>query len=197
MNFNFFSILNPFCWDHADKPVRLAATRTDAYQAMLERVVAHAQLTDRLGFEGLLFTEQHHNLEGVHEVTNNPIMLDMFVAAHTERVKLGQCGICLPFANPRHAHEINALQGTPLPDSMILIPGVIETTNNYVEHPELVAERIERAVRAVGDRERVIAGTDCGFGTLAGDVFVAEDVVWAKLESLRDGAGIASDRLRS
>ena len=103
--------------------------------------------------------------------------------------------ICLPFANPRHAHEIDALKQTPLPNSMILIPGVIETTNNYVEHPELVAERIQRAVRAVGDKERVIAGTDCGFGTLAGDVFVAEDVVWAKLQSLREGADIASDRL--
>ena len=73
--------------------------------------------------------------------------------------------------------------------------GVIETTNNYVEHPELVAERIERAVRAAGGKERVIAGTDCGFSTLAGDVFVAEDVVWAKLKSLREGADIASARL--
>ena len=105
--------------------------------------------------------------------------------------------ICLPFANPRHAHEIDALKQTPLPDSMNLVPGVIETTNNYVEHPEFVAERIERAVRAVGGRERVIAGTDCGFGTLAGDVFVSEDVVWAKLQSLREGADIASDRLKS
>ena len=105
--------------------------------------------------------------------------------------------LCLPFANPRHAHEIDALKQTPLPASMILVPGVIETTNNYVEHPKLVAERIGRAVRAVGDRERVIAGTDCGFGTLAGDVFVAEDVVWAKLRSLREGAEIASDRLGS
>lgn len=84
----------------------------------------------------------------------------------------------------------------PLPNSMFLIPGVIETTNNYVEHPDLVAERIERAVRAVGEKERIVAGTDCGFGTLAGDVFVAEDVVWAKLRSLRQGADIASKRLQ-
>lgn len=103
--------------------------------------------------------------------------------------------ICLPFANPRHAHEIDALETMPLPDGMILIPGVIETTNNYVEHPEVVARRIVRAVEVVGDRGRVIAGTDCGFSTLAGDSFVAEDVVWAKLDTLRQGAGLASERL--
>jgi 5-methyltetrahydropteroyltriglutamate--homocysteine methyltransferase len=78
---------------------------------------------------------------------------------------------------------------------MVLIPGVIETTHNYVEHPLVVAERLERAVRAVGDRERVIAGTDCGFGTIVGDSQVSEDVVWAKFESLREGAAIASERL--
>ena len=80
---------------------------------------------------------------------------------------------------------------------MILIPGVIDTVTNYVEHPALIAERLMRAVAAVGDRERVIAGTDCGFSTLAGDSFVAEDVVWAKLAALRQGADIASNRLWS
>jgi 5-methyltetrahydropteroyltriglutamate--homocysteine methyltransferase len=78
---------------------------------------------------------------------------------------------------------------------MLLIPGVIETTNNYVEHPQTVAERLSRAIDCVGDRMRVIAGTDCGFGTLAGDSFTAEDVVWAKLASLREGADIATRRL--
>jgi 5-methyltetrahydropteroyltriglutamate--homocysteine methyltransferase len=103
--------------------------------------------------------------------------------------------LCLPFANPRHQHEIEAFREMPLPDGMLLIPGVIETTNNYVEHPQTVAERICRAVAAVGDRTRVIAGTDCGFGTIAGDSFTAEDVVWAKLASLREGADIATRRL--
>ena len=109
------------------------------------------------------------------------------------RVKAG--ALCLPFANPRHSHEIDAFKTQKLPDHMVLIPGVIETTHNYVEHPLVVAERLERAVRAVGDRERVIAGTDCGFGTIVGDSQVSEDVVWAKLETLRDGAQIASKRL--
>ena len=99
--------------------------------------------------------------------------------------------LVLPFANPRHQHEIDAFKRLPLPDHMLLVPGVIETTNNYVEHPQVVAERIERAARAVGGAERIIAGTDCGFGTLAGDCFTAEDVVWAKLESLASGARLA------
>jgi 5-methyltetrahydropteroyltriglutamate--homocysteine methyltransferase len=78
---------------------------------------------------------------------------------------------------------------------MILIPGVIESTSNYVEHPELVARRIQEAVAAVGDRERVIASTDCGFGTFAGREYVAGSVVWEKLAALRAGADIASARL--
>ncbi|MBM3490868.1 MAG: methionine synthase [Alphaproteobacteria bacterium] len=108
-------------------------------------------------------------------------------------VKAG--ALALPFANPRHAHEIDYLKKLPLPDGMLLAVGVIETTHNYVEHPLLVAERLERAVRAVGDRTRVIACTDCGFGTLAGDSFVTPDVTWAKLKAMREGAEIASKRL--
>jgi 5-methyltetrahydropteroyltriglutamate--homocysteine methyltransferase len=109
------------------------------------------------------------------------------------QVKAG--ALCLPFANSRHSHEIDAFRTQKLPDRMTLVCGVIETTHNYVEHPMVVAERLERAVRAVGDRERVMAGTDCGFGTLVGDTQVSEDVVWAKLEAMRDGAAIASGRL--
>ena len=103
--------------------------------------------------------------------------------------------IMLPFANPRHAHEIEAFREISLPDGMVLIPGVIETTNNYLEHPMVVAERLVRAVSCIGDKERIIAGADCGFGTMAGDTFTAEDVVWAKLASLAEGARIATERL--
>jgi len=78
---------------------------------------------------------------------------------------------------------------------MILIPGVIETTNNYLEHPMVVAERLCRAADCIGGRERIIGGADCGFGTMAGDTFTAEDVVWAKLQSLAEGARIASKKL--
>jgi 5-methyltetrahydropteroyltriglutamate--homocysteine methyltransferase len=103
--------------------------------------------------------------------------------------------LCLPFANPRHSHEVDAFRTQKLPDRMTLVCGVVETTHNYVEHPQVIAERLERAVRAVGDRERVMAGTDCGFGTIVGDTQVSEDVVWAKLAAMRDGAAIASKRL--
>ncbi len=103
--------------------------------------------------------------------------------------------LSIEFANPRHQHEHDALRRHKLPDTMLLLPGVLDTTCNYVEHPEVLARRIEQAVAAVGDRSRVIAGTDCGFGTFAGYEYVAEDVVWAKLRALREGADIATRRL--
>ena len=78
---------------------------------------------------------------------------------------------------------------------MLLVAGVIDTTTNYVEHPEVVADRIETAARAVGDPRRVLAGTDCGFDTAAGLGSVAEEVVWEKLKALRAGADLASARL--
>jgi 5-methyltetrahydropteroyltriglutamate--homocysteine methyltransferase len=78
---------------------------------------------------------------------------------------------------------------------MLLLPGVIDSTTNYVEHPEVVADRICQAAEAVGDRSRVIASTDCGFGTFAGSENVAESVVWAKLRALREGADLATQRL--
>ena len=100
--------------------------------------------------------------------------------------------LVLPFANPRHSHEIESFRSLPLPDHMVLCAGVIETTSNYVEHPQVVRERLVRAARCVGDHGRIIAATDCGFGTFAGDTFVTEDVVWAKFESLVEGARLAS-----
>lgn len=103
--------------------------------------------------------------------------------------------LSIEFANPRHAHEYAAFKQHPLPKDMILIPGVIETTSNIVEHPEVVARRIEDAVAAVGDRERVVASTDCGFGTFTNREWVVEPAVWLKLKALRDGADIASARL--
>jgi 5-methyltetrahydropteroyltriglutamate--homocysteine methyltransferase len=103
--------------------------------------------------------------------------------------------IFLPFANPRHAHEFRVLEDIPLADDQLLIAGVIDTLTNFVEHPELVADRIERIAEAIGDPRRVIAGTDCGFDTSAGMGRVTEDVVWAKLRALRDGARLASQRL--
>jgi 5-methyltetrahydropteroyltriglutamate--homocysteine methyltransferase len=103
--------------------------------------------------------------------------------------------LSIEFANARRQHEYAAVKKHKFPDNMILIPGVIDSKINLVEHPEVVAQRIESAVAAVGDRERVIAGVDCGFGTFAGWEWVAEDVVWLKLKTLREGADIATKRL--
>lgn len=109
------------------------------------------------------------------------------------RARVG--ALSLELGNPAHLHEYQAFERHPLPDSMVLIPGVIDVKTNIVEHPEVVAERITRAVSAVGDRSRVIASTDCGFGTFAGWTMVAPSVAWAKLAALRDGAALATRRL--
>ena len=103
--------------------------------------------------------------------------------------------LSIEFANPRHQHEYDAIRANPLPSHMALIPGVLDTTTNFVEHPRVVARRLLEAVAAVGDRERVIAGTDCGFGTLAGREYVAEEVVWLKLATQAEGARLASAEL--
>ena len=97
-------------------------------------------------------------------------------------------------SNPRHAHEWKVFRDAKIPEDKILIPGAIDSTTNFIEHPELVAERICRFADIVG-RERVMAGTDCGFGTFADHGAVDADVVYAKLTSLVEGARIASNRL--
>ena len=97
-------------------------------------------------------------------------------------------------ANPRHAHEWAVFEETKLPDDKVLMPGLLDSCTNYIEHPKLVAERICRFAGIVG-RERVLAGTDCGFSTFAGVGRVDTDVVYAKLKSLAEGAAIATDRL--
>jgi 5-methyltetrahydropteroyltriglutamate--homocysteine methyltransferase len=104
-------------------------------------------------------------------------------------------GLVLPFANPRHAHEFRCFEKHRLKDDQVLVAGVIDSLTNFIEHPEVVADRIERFARVFGDPAHVLAGTDCGFDTSAGWGRVAEDVVWAKLASLRDGARLASQRL--
>ena len=105
-------------------------------------------------------------------------------------------GLSFEGANPRHEHEWTVFEDVKLPDGKVIIPGVLDTTTNYIEHPELVAQRLVRYARLVG-RERVIAGADCGFGTFAGTPMVHPDIVFAKLESLAEGARIASRQLWS
>jgi len=180
----------------------------DAPDLAMERVLLYQDLSDS---EFAKIVEQHvaalnKALEGVppdrvrlhvcwgnwegphtHDVALD-VILPVLYQAHVG-------GLSIEFANPRRQHESAALRKHPLPDKMILIPGVIDPKSNFVEHPEVVAQRIETVAKAVGDRERIIAGVDCGFGTFVGWEWVTEDVVWAKLKTLRAGADLASTRL--
>jgi 5-methyltetrahydropteroyltriglutamate--homocysteine methyltransferase len=125
------------------------------------------------------------NYEGPHHY-DVPLedIIDLVFAARPQ-------AISFEAANPRHAHEWKVFERVKVPDGKVLIPGVIDSTTNFIEHPELVAERIGRYATLVG-RENVIAGTDCGFGTWVGQSAVDPDIVWAKLASLVEGARLAT-----
>ena len=129
------------------------------------------------------------NYEGPHD-RDVPLKTILPLIA---RMNVG--ALVLPFANPRHAHEVRCLEGRAIADDQLVVAGVIDSLTNFVEHPEVIAERIERVVKTLGDPCRVIAGTDCGFDSAAGAGRVAQDVVWAKLAALKEGADIASSRL--
>ncbi len=108
--------------------------------------------------------------------------------------KAAPAGIVLEASNPRHGHEWRVFENFQLPDDKYLVPGVIDTTTNFVEHPELVAQRLGSYASVVGP-DRVVAGTDCGFGSFIGRDRVAKSVVWSKLESLVEGTRLANARL--
>ena len=129
------------------------------------------------------------NYEGPH--TRDVALDEILPLLYEARVG----ALVLSMANARHAHEHACFTRRPLPAHMALIAGVIDTTSNYVEHEEVVAERIERVANAVGDPHRVLAATDCGFDTSAGIGDVAPSVVWEKLRALRAGADLATSRL--
>jgi 5-methyltetrahydropteroyltriglutamate--homocysteine methyltransferase len=180
----------------------------DAPDLAMERVLLYQDLSDA---EFAKIVEQHITalnkaLEGIpadrvrlHVCWGNwegPHIHDVALEVILPVLYQARVGaLSIEFANPRRQHESAALRKHPLPDKMILIPGVIDSKSNFVEHPEVVAQRIETVVAAVGDRERVIAGVDCGFGTFVGWEWVTEDVVWPKLKTLRAGADLASTRL--
>jgi len=129
------------------------------------------------------------NYEGPH--THDLPLLKIIDIAFKARPQ----AISIEAANPRHDHEWEDLKTVKIPDDKILIPGVIDSTNNFVEHPRLVAQRIGRYAEVI-DRERLIAGVDCGFGTaVRREPKVTDSIVWAKLRALSDGAAIASKRL--
>jgi 5-methyltetrahydropteroyltriglutamate--homocysteine methyltransferase len=109
-------------------------------------------------------------------------------------LKARPAGISFEGANPRHEHEWAIWKDRKLPDGKVLIPGVIDSTTNFIEHPELISQRIQRYAKHVG-RENVIASSDCGFATGAGSATVDPGITWAKLTSLAEGAALASKAL--
>jgi 5-methyltetrahydropteroyltriglutamate--homocysteine methyltransferase len=111
-----------------------------------------------------------------------------------EVLKARPMGLSFEGANPRHEHEWAVFERVKLPEGKVIVPGVLDTTTNYIEHPELVAQRLERYARLVG-RENVIAGADCGFGTFAGTPMVHPSIVYAKLGAMVEGARLASEHL--
>jgi 5-methyltetrahydropteroyltriglutamate--homocysteine methyltransferase len=129
------------------------------------------------------------NYDGPHD--RDVALADIFPIIREARVG----AFSIEFANPRHQHEYPALEECTLPPDVLLIPGVIDSTVNYIEHPQVICNRILEAVEAVGDKERVIAGADCGFGTFAGWEMVAQRVVWKKFAALAEGARMASAKL--
>ena len=129
------------------------------------------------------------NYEGPHD---HDVPLEAIVE-HVFEARVG--AFLFSMANPRHEHEYKCFARQPLPAETSLVAGVVDTTNNYIEHPEVVADRLERVAGAVGDPHRIIAGTDCGFDTSAGLGDVAPSLVWAKLRAMRDGADLATSRL--
>jgi 5-methyltetrahydropteroyltriglutamate--homocysteine methyltransferase len=125
------------------------------------------------------------NYEGPHH--KDVALADIIDVVFTAK----PCAISLEAANPRHAHEWTLFEKVKLPPGKVLIPGVIESKSNFIEHPELIAQRIGRYAKLVG-RENVIAGSDCGFGTWVGQAAVDPDVVFAKFAAMAEGARIAS-----
>ncbi len=128
------------------------------------------------------------NYEGPH---NHDIPLEKILRIV---LKAKPTAILFEASNPRHAHEWTVWRDTKIPDDKVLVPGLLTSTSNYVEHPELIAQRIQQFANIVG-RERVIAGTDCGFGTFAGIGKMDAGISWLKLAALAEGARLASERL--
>jgi len=180
----------------------------DAPDLALERHTLFAQqpLSDFLAWVDVVVDAINGALAGIdpgrvrlHVCWGNyegPHTLDVPLEEILPRLYRAHVGaLVVSMANPRHAHEYRCFERHPLPDGMLLVAGVIDTTSNYVEHPEVVADRLVRVAGAVGDPRRIIAGTDCGFDTSAGIGDIAPSVAWEKLRALRAGADLASRRL--
>jgi 5-methyltetrahydropteroyltriglutamate--homocysteine methyltransferase len=180
----------------------------DAPDLAMERhtMFADRPLSDFVDWVGLVVETINAALAGIDPANVRlHVCWGNYEGPHTHDVPLDEIlptiygarvgAVVVSMANPRHEHEYKCFARHALPDGMSLVAGVIDTTNNYVEHPEVVADRLERVARAVGDPARIMAGTDCGFDTSAGLGDVAPSLVWEKLRALRAGADLATKRL--
>jgi 5-methyltetrahydropteroyltriglutamate--homocysteine methyltransferase len=130
------------------------------------------------------------NYEGPHHL-DVPLadILEVVLSARPSAISIEAC-------NPRHGHEWRLFESVELPEDKVLIPGVVDSTTNYIEHPEVIAQRLVNYARLVG-QERMMAGTDCGFGTFAGVSAVDPKIAWAKLGAMALGARLATEELKS
>ena len=164
----------------------------DDLESFRRRVALHLEALDHatrdIPAEQLRLHLCWGNYEGPHN-HDVPLrdIIDLVLAARPG-------AISFEAANPRHAHEWVVFEDVPLPAGKVLIPGVLDSTTNYIEHPELVSQRLVRFAELVG-RENVIAGTDCGFATFASRPTVHPTIAWAKLRAMAEGAELASRRL--
>jgi 5-methyltetrahydropteroyltriglutamate--homocysteine methyltransferase len=173
--------------------------------AMYERMVPPATLADYYAWAELRVEALNHALHGIPlECSRYHVCWGSWNGPHTGDIPLSEIvhlilkvhvgGYAIEAANPRHEHEWRVWKTAKLPAGRVLIPGVVSHATNVVEHPELVADRVVRFANLVG-RERVIAGTDCGFAQGALYRRVHPSIMWAKLQSVVDGARIATKRL--
>jgi len=180
----------------------------DAPDLALERHTSYAErpLRDFLGFVDLIVGAINRALENVpRERVRLHVCWGNYEGPHNRDVPLDEIlpillkarvgALLLSMANPRHEHEYRCFERYRIPAELIIIAGVIDSTTNYIEHPQVVADRIERVARVLGNPHRVMASPDCGFETTTGARMVAEEIVWEKLRAMRDGAAIASQRL--
>jgi 5-methyltetrahydropteroyltriglutamate--homocysteine methyltransferase len=172
---------------------------------MYDAVFKDSELKKYRKWAALRIDALNHALQGIPEEKiryhicwgsfNTPHLFDVPLKEIVDLVlKVNAGAYCIEMANPRHEHEWRVWEKVKLPDGKTLIPGVISHATNIVEHPELVAERLERLAKLVG-RENVIGGTDCGFAQGSHVQRVHPSIMWAKLEALTEGARIASRRL--
>src|SRR5215475_13610344 len=168
----------------------------DAPDLAMERHVSYADrpLKDFVAFVELVVAGINRALEGIpRDRVRLHVCWGNYEGPHDRDVPLDEIlpqllkakvgAMLLSMANPRHEHEFRSLARHRLPEEMIVIAGVIDTTTNYIEHPEVVADRLERVAQAVGDPHRVMAATDCGFETTSGLAPVASEIVWQKLRA--------------